>query len=75
MNGWCITYSGFTNSIFVGWFVNDSIFGNFIEIIGNDHKLISTRSGYYENDERLGNLRSDCKEFKLVDISDLFIKE
>jgi len=54
-NGWCIIFAGQTNAIYMGWFKDDLITGNFMELRARDRYIVT--SGWYQKNRRIGDLR------------------
>jgi len=62
-NGWCVTYSGNTDTIFIGWFKDDKATGNFMELLGSSMAVSFYRSGWYEDDKRVGDMKGDTDKY------------
>ena len=53
MHGWCATFDGHQNSIYIGWYQNDSRQGNYVELRPGDLTVkAGGKSGWYVNDVR-----------------------
>jgi len=69
LNGFCVTTTGHSNSIAIGWYKNDMIHGNWMLISGECDRIVS--SGWYYNNVRIGDMK-DHELFKKFTIFDIF---
>ena len=71
-NGFCITYNGIQNEIYVGWYKNDVKTGNWMSLGAEDFSV--KEKGYYEDGRYVGYKR-DHKEYKYFMARNVFMYE
>ena len=69
MNGFCVLFLGYTQSIKVGWYQNNIPNGNFISLNPKDMQV--TESGWYNQGVRVG-IKKDHAELKNFTPEDVF---
>ena len=70
INGFCVSFIGSSNEIWVGWYKNRVPHGNWMSLDGSNLSIIN--SGWYEKGCNVGPMRDDEK-FKKFTIRDIFI--
>ena len=58
-----------------GWYINNIKNGNFWQINLKKMCFMTKITGYYENDLKVGEIRTDSLEYPLCDINRIFFRQ
>ena len=68
LDGWCISFIGYSKRILIGWYKNNVVEGNWMIVNGKDMSILE--AGWYKDGRRVGSMKEDSvyKNFGLYDI-------